>query len=226
MTGSRLRRLFLPWRNRVYRLCPPLQAAVSRVDFCLRHLPRLSRRGWSAPMPPLLKRAFLRGIARDAAARNFVETGTYLGDTSWEYRHDFDRIDSIEVEPYLHDQAARRFRGMPHVTIHRGDSAVVLPAIVPTLRGKTLYWLDGHYSAGITGAGVSHCPVFAELEAIFSRSQDPFVIVIDDARCFGTDPAYPTVEDVRGRVAELSGATASVGVENDMIIIRPSREEA
>ena len=40
-------------------------------------------------MPPLLKRAFLRGIAKSEAARNFVETGTYLGDTSWEYRNEF-----------------------------------------------------------------------------------------------------------------------------------------
>lgn len=176
-------------------------------------------------MPPLLKRAFLRGIAREEHARNFVETGTYLGDTTWEYRRDFERIESIEVEPYLHDQAVRRFRSMPHVTIHLGDSANVLPAIVPTLRGKTLYWLDGHYSAGITGAGVSHCPVFAELDAIFSLSNEPFVIVIDDARCFGTDPAYPTVADVRERVAGLSRNEATMTVENDMIIIRPGSRE-
>ena len=176
-------------------------------------------------MPPLLKRAFLRGIARSEKARNFVETGTYLGDTTWEYRRDFDRIDSIEVEPYLHGQAVRRFSGMPHVTIHLGDSADVLPNIVPSLKGKTLYWLDGHYSAGITGAGVSHCPVFRELESIFTLSREPFVIVIDDARCFGTDPAYPTIEQVRGRVGQLSEDRAGVTVENDMIIIRPLREE-
>lgn len=210
----------------MFRLCPPLQSAVSRLDFCVRHLPQLARRGWSAPMPPLLKRAFLRGIARDAEARNFVETGTYLGDTTWEYRNDFDRIDSIEVEPYLHEQAARRFRGFNHITIHRGDSSVVLPEIIPSLRGKTLYWIDGHYSAGITGAGKSHCPVFAEIQAIFTLSRDPCVIVIDDARCFGTDPAYPRIDDVRSQVAQLSNGRAALAVENDMIVIRPSTEAA
>lgn len=174
------------------------------------------------PMPPLLKRSFLKGIARHEAARNFVETGTYLGDTTWDYRNDFDRIDSIEVEPYLHRQAVHRFRGFGHITIHLGDSSVVLPGIVPTLRGKTLYWLDGHYSAGITGAGVADCPVFRELESIFTLSRDPFVIVIDDARCFGTDPAYPAVDEVRSRVADLSRGRATVVVENDMIIIRQS----
>lgn len=222
---SRLRRLCLPWRNRLYRLCPALQRAISVTDFTVRHLPRLARRGWSAPMPPLLKRAFLRGIAKGERARNLVETGTYLGDTSWEYRNDFMRIDSIEVEPYLYEQATHRFRGMPHVTIHLGDSGSVLPSVIPTLQGKTLYWLDGHYSAGITGAGESHCPVVAELEAIFTLSKDSFVIVIDDARCFGTDPAYPTIGAIQTQVASLSHSRAAITVENDMIIIRLPPEE-
>lgn len=177
-------------------------------------------------MPPLLKRAFLRGIAKSEAARNFVETGTYLGDTSWEYRNEFSRIDSIEVEPYLYKQAVARFKGLSHVTIHFGDSGTVLPSLVPTLRGKTLYWLDGHYSAGITGSSESHCPVVAELDAIFTLSKDPFVIVIDDARCFGTDPAYPTVAAVASQVTTLSHARAAVSVENDMIIIRFPPHEA
>lgn len=197
-----------------------MHAAAYRLNFCVRHLPRLVRSGWSSPLPPLLKRAFLRGIARDEAARNFVETGTYLGDTTWEYRNDFDEMHSIEVEPYLYEQAVRRFQRLAHIKIHRGDSSVVLPAIIGGLRGKTLYWLDGHYSGGITGTGVSHCPVQGELESIFNLSRDPFVIVIDDARCFGTDPAYPSVGEVRESVARLSHQRASVSVENDMIIIR------
>jgi hypothetical protein len=48
----------------------------------------------------------------------------------------------------------------------------------------------------------------------------PFVIVIDDARCFGNDPAYPAVAQVRDHVNVLSRGAASVAVENDMIIIR------
>lgn len=184
------------------------------------------RGGWSSPLPALLKRAFLRGIARDEGVDAFVETGTYLGDTTWYFRNDFDVIHSIEVEPYLHAQAARRFRGFGHITIHLGDSADVLPTINAGLRGKTLYWLDGHYSGGITGAGDSHCPVYAELESIFTLSQSPFVIVIDDARCFGTDRSYPSIDDLRTCVARLSEQRAAVCIENDMIVIRPSPSRA
>ena len=222
MAVSALLRLAIPWRNTLIRLCPPIHEALCRLDFSVRHLPRLMRGGWSSPLPPLLKRAFLRGIARDEGVHTFVETGTYLGDTTWHFRHDFETIHSIEVEPYLHAQAARRFRTLGHITIHRGDSTDVLPAIIASLREKTLYWLDGHYSGGITGTGDSHCPVYAELESIFTLSQAPFVIVIDDARCFGADRTYPRIDDVLACVARLSEQRAAVCVENDMIVIQPS----
>lgn len=220
MAGTSLRRLVVPWRNRAIALCPPLHRLACRLDFCVRHLPRLVSKGWSAPLPALLKRAFLRGIARDSVATTFVETGTYLGDTTWEFRNDFHHIHSIEVEPHLCALASRRLRNFDHITIHQGDSAAILPALVPTVKGAALYWLDGHYSAGITGTGVSHCPIVGELEAIYRLSRDPFTIVIDDARCFGTDPAYPTIAEVTTQVAALSGGRSTVSVENDMIVIR------
>jgi len=55
-----------------------------------------------------------------------------------------------------------------------GDSTSVLPVIVPKLRGKAIHWLDGHYSAGFTGVGASHCPAVVEPESISSLSKDPF----------------------------------------------------
>jgi len=220
MFGASIRRSCLPLRNRLVAMFPWLSGVTSRLDFGLRHLPQLTRDGWSAPLPPLLKRAFLKGVARDERARVFVETGTYLGDTTWYFRNSFEELHSIEVDPYLFAQAAARFRGDRRIVVHQGDSGDVLPAIVPTLTKKCLYWLDGHYSAGITGAGVSHCPVLKELDSIFTLSNAPFVIVIDDARCFGNDPAYPAVAQVRDHVKVLSRGAASVAVENDMIIIR------
>jgi hypothetical protein len=193
---------------------------VASVVFAIRYLPRIASRGWYVPLPPLLKRAFLQGIVRDAGVTTFVETGTYLGDTTWWFRRMFSEIHTVEVDPFLHAQAVRRFSRCRHITAHLGDSAHVLPRIVPGMSGRTLYWLDGHYSAGITGTGVSHCPVVQELEAIYGLSTVPCVIVIDDARCFGADPAYPTINQCRELVATLSGGRDVVSVENDMIVIR------
>jgi len=220
MLGSAMRRAWLPWRNRLIALVPGLHRLAARLDFSTRHLPKLSSAGWSAPLPPLLKRSFLRGIARDEHVRVFVETGTYLGDTTWWFRNDFERLYTIEVDPFLSDQAKARFASMHHIEALLGDSSGVLVDVVPRIESKAMYWLDGHYSAGITGAGESHCPIMAELAAIYGHARAPFVIVIDDARCFGDDPAYPSVAAVRDRIASLSEGRDAVTIENDMIIVR------
>ena len=220
MVGSRMRRAWLPWRNRLIKLFPRQHRFASRLAFSIRHLPRLASVGWSAPLPPLLKRSFLRDIARDKKARVFVETGTYLGDTTWWFRNDFERLYTIEVDPFLNDQAKSRYARMHHIEALLGDSSNVLVGVVPSIESKALYWLDGHYSAGITGSGESHCPVMAELAAIYGCARAPFVIVIDDARCFGTDPAYPAVSAVRECIASHSEGRDAVTIENDMIIVR------
>jgi hypothetical protein len=220
MTGSSLRRAWLPLRNRLISLFPALHRAVSRLDFYSRHLPKLAADGWSAPLPPLLKRAFLRGIARSEQVRVFVETGTYLGDTTWWFRNDFERLYTVEVDPFLHNQAKARFVGMRHIQALLGDSSNVLVEVLPKIESKAMYWLDGHYSAGITGTGKSHCPIMDELSAIYGHARAPFVIVIDDARCFGDDPAYPTVAAVRDRIGSLSHGRDAVTIENDMILVR------
>ena len=220
MLGSAMRRAWLPWRNRLIALVPGVHRLAARLDFSIRHLPKLSSAGWSAPLPPLLKRSFLRGIARDEHARVFVETGTYLGDTTWWFRNDFERLYTIEVDPFLNDQAKARFASMHHIEALLGDSSSVLVDVVPRIESKAMYWLDGHYSAGITGTGESHCPIMAELAAIYGHARAPFVIVIDDARCFGDDPAYPSVAAVRDRIASLSQGRDAVTIENDMIIVR------
>ena len=224
MTGSTMRRAWIPWRNSLISLVPGLHRVVARTDFCLRHLPRLASRGWSAPLPPLLKRSFLRGIARDTSAKVFVETGTYLGDTTWWFRNDYEKLYTVEVDPFLYEQARRRFAGCANVEVFCGDSSSVLADIVPHVDRKALYWLDGHYSAGITGSGASHCPVIAELNAIYERAKAPFVIVVDDARCFGDDPAYPTVAAIQDRIMALSDGRDAVAIENDMIVIRQPRD--
>lgn len=225
MIGSAVRRAWLPWRNRLIALFPRGHRVAARMDFSLRHLPRLVRRGWSSPLPPLLKRSFLQGVARDEHAAIPVETGTYLGDTTWWFRNDFERLYTVEVDPFLHAQAQRRFARLPHIEPLLGDSSTVLAGIVPRIERKALYWLDGHYSAGITGTGETHCPVRDELESIYGLAKSPFVIVIDDARCFGQDSGYPSLADIRDRVASLSGGRDVVTVENDMILIRqPARD--
>ena len=90
------------------------------------------------------------------------------------------------------------------------------------LQQPALFWLDGHYSAGDTARGEKDTPLYEELEQILRAPDLGHVIVIDDARCFGSDPAYPTLPAltayVRSRRPEVE-----IAVADDSIRITPGR---
>lgn len=179
------------------------------------------KNGWNLPLPDLMKRSILSKIANEHGAEIFVETGTFRGDTPWYFRADFRKIYSIEVQPQLAELAAKRFSKQPHIEIIEGDSAKKLAGIIPHIDGPVLFWLDGHYSAGITGRGENDCPIWGELAAINGNLAHPFVIIVDDARCFGMDTGYPTLDELRAYVSERL-PSHRMSVENDLIRITPA----
>lgn len=186
-----------------------------------RALRQWAREGASGSPPHLLKQGVLREHARRFGLRTLVETGTYFGNMVDVMRREMNRVVSIEVDESLAALARHRFESDPRVQIIRGDSARVIAEVVPTLDGPTLFWLDGHYSGGVTGFGESHCPVMKELPPILADDRFAHVILIDDARLFGIDPAYPTVDEVRALVARHRPELA-FSFENDILRFAPA----
>jgi len=205
------------WKNRLISWVPGLRGLGDALRV-LEAARQWQRDGWTAPPPYFVRRAMLRTEARACGARCFVETGTFLGDTSWALAKEFRKVYTIEVEPTLAALARERFRKRPEVAVVEGDSALLLPGICREIDSACLFYLDGHYSGGITGMGGEECPILAELRAIFDHTAHPFRIVIDDARLFGTSPAYPTIEAIAGLLRERA-PDKSMRVENDAILI-------
>jgi hypothetical protein len=171
--------------------------------------------GAVGPPPHLLKQGVLREYAARYGLRTLVETGTYLGSMVHAMRPHFDRVVTIEVDQALAARARWRFRNDPGVTVLQGDSAELIADVVRGLDGPALFWLDGHFSGGITGFGASHCPVMQELPPVLGDARFAHVVLIDDSRCFGSDPAYPTIDEVRAAVlAARPGYSARL--ENDI----------
>lgn len=167
------------------------------------------------------KRLVLRALARRFGLRTMVETGTYLGDALGTLRADFDHLISIELDERLHRAAGRRFRGDPGVRLLQGDSAQRLPEVLAGLDRPALFWLDGHCSGGFTARGEEHTPIFAELAAIAAHPLSrAHVLVIDDARLFGSEAGYPTLEALRERV-RAGWPEATWEVADDLIRILP-----
>lgn len=197
-------------------LYPAVQGGLERVR-ARRELDAWLAGGSVGAPPHLVKQGVLRTYARRYGLRTLVETGTYLGGMVYAMRKDFGRIHTIEVDAALSKLARHRFAALPHVTVHQGDSAEVLPEILRGLDGPALFWLDGHFSGGVTSMGARETPIVEEVTALMAHGERRHVILIDDARCFGTMPDYPTLDAFRELVTR---ARPDLGFELEHDIIR------
>lgn len=171
-----------------------------------------------SPLPPphQVKQEAIRGYAKEYSIGTLVETGTYMGDMVEAQRNNFTQIFSIELSPDLWKKAVERFREAPEVKILQGDSGVVLHKIMAAMDGPAVFWLDGHFSAGVTAKGDKDCPIYEELDAIFSYSKQDHVILIDDARCFVGEGDYPTIEALT-KYIQNRDPRYKIRIEDDII---------
>jgi hypothetical protein len=142
------------------------------------------------PFPHLLKQSTVRHFAAASGARVFVETGTYYGIMLQACLGYFDRLISIELEPHFFLRAKKIFKRYSNVTLLHGDSAELLPELLATIRCPCLFWLDAHYSGGLSAKAKLETPIRRELEAILSHSHR-HTILIDDANSFDGTHDYP-----------------------------------
>jgi len=176
--------------------------------------------GRPVPPPHIVKRMAVKEYAHRHGCGVFVETGTFLGDMVEGVRGHFREIVSIEVGVELAEYCRRRFCSSPEVKIVQGDSGEVLAGVVLGLTQPAIFWLDGHYSGGITSRGSEDVPILRELNAIFVNRESRDVVLIDDARCFGSLPGYPSVGALRDWLAK-SAPNHDVCVRHDIIRVTP-----
>jgi hypothetical protein len=201
-----------------YRLVERLVQALQRRAKERELIRAWRRSGSPVPPPHLYKQKLLTSYASRYRLSTLVETGTYLGDMVFSLRKRFKDIISIELSSELCVRAQQRLREFPHVSIIEGDSSEVLPGILNGLKVPTLFWLDGHYSAGNTALGERETPVSAEVEAILNHPVKGHVILIDDARNFDGTHDYPTLASLRDYVHRAL-PKANFNVEDDIIRI-------
>jgi hypothetical protein len=169
-------------------------------------VPSWTLRNRPHPSPPHLKRRTIVTLTNKQKFESFVETGTYRGDmlARISKKTSVNRILSIELDERLAAEAQLRFQKNSRIKILQGDSGKVLVNIMPELPEPALFWLDGHYSGGVTALGATTTPIFAELQAIDSGKRNSDVILIDDIRLFNGDDGYPTLEELTDFIHELN----------------------
>jgi hypothetical protein len=175
--------------------------------------------GMPIPPPGPFKRNLVREYAATYKLKTLVETGTLYGQLLAACKDIFPRMYSIELDKSLYLRAQKRFSRNPQITILNGDSAVELPKVIAQLKEPALFWLDAHYSGGVTARSALETPIVQELDLIFASAPRPMVILIDDARAFDGSHDYPTVDYVTMR-ARAQGYFCIV--RNDVIRITPT----
>ena len=190
-----------------YALLRPLLEALALREW---------RRHRRPPAPRPVKADAIRRFAEPATRSVFIETGTFYGDMLAALSQDFERLYSIELHLGLARRASRRFAGDARISIIGGDSGEMLEPLLRSLSRPCVLWLDGHYSGVLTARGDSDTPILRELDALFRGGTPADAVLIDDARLFGTDAAYPTLAEVERRT-RAARAGWIVRVEDDII---------
>jgi len=141
-------------------------------------------RGYSLPVPRDVKEAVI--LRNGIAGGTWIETGTHLGDTAELLATVADQVHTIEPAKELFEKARIRLSHLRNVIVHLGTSEDTLEPILQKTQGNVTFWLDGHYSAGVTFKGKSDTPILEELNLIAKyRSQfQGIAVLIDDVRCF------------------------------------------
>lgn len=187
-----------------------------------REYSRWKQRSYGPPSPQRVKQAVLARNAIPGAL--WVETGTFLGETTDFLASMSPAVYSIEPEPTLASEAIEYFKNRPHVTIIQNLSESALPDLLPTLSGNINFWLDGHFSEGITFQGPKDTPILDELQCIQDNLKNfgNVRIMIDDVRCFNPAvPDYSSYPSLAMVLEALEKMGLTWDIEHDILVAKP-----
>jgi len=113
----------------------------------------------------------------------FVETGSNLGQgIMMALIAEFKEIYSIELSDELYRCCVERFKDNSNVHLVHGNSGIELANVISKINVPITFWIDAHYSGGITAGEDGHLPILDELTAIRNHPVKNHTILIDDMR--------------------------------------------
>ena len=206
----------MSFRSKINSLSP---STVRRIV----HDARVSRRwqtaGWTVPAPQKVKMDVLRRYS--LPGMTWVETGTWMGDTTHVLASMASHVHSIEPQLEFVNAARERFRNSNNVSLHHGTSEELFGEVLSICSGDMAFWLDGHFSSGGTFKGEIDTPILSELWVIKENLSrfNSVAIFVDDFRCF--DPSSAEFSDYPEKKVLVDWATdngLSWTVEHDIFV--------
>lgn len=150
--------------------------------------------------------------------KNFVETGTYEGNTAvWASKH-FQKIFTIEFSQTFYRETFEKYKHIKNIEFVFGDSRTQIEKIVGELKEPALFWPDAHWSGGATYGENDQCPLLEELKIIGNSKFDNFIF-IDDARLFTSPPQTPHKPEQWSDIASILDALRAKRPDKYIVII-------
>lgn len=156
---------------------------------------------------------------------DFVETGTFLGVTAFWASQYFRQVYTVEASQELFERAVKSHSSIKNIEFTHGTSQAMLGDLLPRLIHPALFWLDAHWSAGITFGEKDQCPLLGEIQALQNILHDAFVM-IDDANLILSPPprpnsltAWPDIYTVLHALKQTAQTTYVLVFENVIISV-------
>jgi len=163
----------------------------------------------------------IKSVARLTKSKNFIETGTYLGNTSYRCRRLFDRVYTIELDSLLYERAREYLAPFKNIECILGDCLVELPKVMSRPEvADVLIFLDGHFSQGDTSRGDLDEPACEAILSLGEHVGKISAVIIDDFRTFNGRHGVPTKSALLRACEEAFGDSFEISVHLDQVIVR------
>ena len=117
--------------------------------------------------------------------KNFIETGTYKAVTTRKMSNFFDTIYTMEIVETLFNESIEvtNKEGITNINFYLGDSLNILPSIMNSLNGNSVFFIDAHQSGSDTNFNQKQrVPLLEELDIILGYNLNETIFIIDDVR--------------------------------------------
>lgn len=171
--------------------------------------------------------------------KNFIESGTYKGDTSRMAAEHFDMVYTVEINEELHNKSKEASQNYDNIMFILGDSVIQLNKLLPLITEPSLYFIDAHISGSDSSYnGKQLVPLYEELCIILRHIRNRIlkggvasnIFIIDDARfwlpaAMGENESSPhdwahiTLEEILNIFNRYNVPVLDHYLENDRYII-------
>ena len=160
--------------------------------------------------PEWIKRSILLKTIKYKNIKNFIETGTFLGETSILVAENVEEVYTCELSKPIYEKFLMKLNqvkkeSLEKINHYNNDSLEFLKIINEKSilsKSNTLFWLDSHYSGGLT-EGKRKCPLLKEINYILKNISSDSIILVDDIHNMNGLLGYPTISQIKKLINSL-----------------------